>query len=189
MAEIMMSVGTKLKIVGVAAAHLLAACAAPPTPIPEVIAVCPDITDPQRQGVVMFNFKRANGTVTYSLQAFSGSKSTRINPGQRLQIPGQKETGVDLDIPYALVTDNTGAQAVAAVNLSDCVTEDPAKFKRFFDGVREDQINPGPQAYNGKDWRYGPEAKARTQRMLNPDRGINVTTYIKGSAGPIFRRG
>ena len=39
----------------------------------------------------MFNFKKANGTVIYSLQAFSGSKSTRINPGQRLQIPGQKE--------------------------------------------------------------------------------------------------
>jgi len=193
-----LSTATKLKMIGTAVAFSLTSCTTPPTPETRpaqgtVSAICPDTTDPNHQRVLELVFRKLPTNnqktvrVEYDIHAYSGNSSTVVNPGQRLKIPGFVPTeGVDLPIPFALVTDATGAQTIATVNLSQCVTSDSGTFSNFFNGVTPDQIKPGQQAsFNGKPWAFGKEAQARKQAMSNPFKG-RVGVY--GKAGPIYKR-
>lgn len=199
------STRTKLAIAGSAVAYLLSSCASPPTSSPEtrpsqgtVSATCPDTTDTQHQNLVEFTFDKlppGNGgtiRIEYNINPRKGDKSTNYTPPRRLNIPGNVPTkDVFLDIPFAFVTDiNTGVQTIATVNLSECVTPNSEVFSDFFKDIKPDQIYPpGQQAsFNGKDWKFGPEAKARTRMRLNPHTGIRPT-YTQGKAGTIYRRG
>lgn len=168
----------KLEMISAAFAYFLTSCATPPTPATSVI--CPDTTDPMHQSLLKFEFSRLppnkDGTIKidYDITPIPGDGSTNYAPPRRFSRPGNVPTeGVDIDIPFALVTNpKTGKQDIATVNLSECVTSDPEKLKKLFDGITPDQVSPRQRAsFNGKDWEYSEGAKALRERVINPSKG------------------
>ena len=134
----------------------------------------------------------ANEKYNWSLNHIQDRTKHVLNQGERLVVPGYSPTGQDGFIfPIGKVTEKaTGKETIHFLDLGLCVTPDIKAFSTFFEDVMPQDIRPEQQAsFNGKDWKFGPEAKARAQRMLNPNRGMKTTTHIKGNTGSVFRRG